>query len=469
MKKNLISVKGWIAPIVIYLFMLLITCGAASVVPMENWGGRYLAGVFAELAGMNALVAHLLAGTALFAVFAGMLCLSGRKGSRNVWLTGLLAVALPTAVYSQSYGSLNGAVTVVPAVALGLFYMVLVEKLLDEPKKQASYALPLFLMGLATPLFHEVPGLGLCILSVGMTVKYWKRGLWTLLLHSLVVCGGTIFALLSSDNVLLFSNVLSQAGAVVDNVLAGNWPMLILLTAACLLLIQPLRAERSKRCNQILRDLLVPVAVFALCPYLKTVAPFAAIVKILFAVVYAVGVRKTIHVYVHREARRHRLYRLLLATVAVALPLVLMDGQNDGLMLLPCLLLGAATLLLWGYAVQHFANLERFCRKLAPVVGILALSCCVWIAACNGLTDEARREYSRNQEALGATEVCLPEYPFADYRAEEAAALEGVTVEYCPWEEWDWESYFAAHRSADTDDGEEYENPVPTITKEEEE
>lgn len=466
MKKTNFSAKGWIAPVMVCLSLLLFTYGAVSVQSVQEYGGRILSGLLVDLAGSNALVAHLLAGTALFAAFLGLVILATKRdGKRPTYLAAVLALTVPAAVYSQSYGSLNGALTVAPAAALVLFYMVLVEKLLDAPKKKAIFALPLFLMGLAAPLFHEVLGLGLVLLSLRMTVKYWKRGSWVLLLHTLAACAGSVVALLLSK-LPLFTDLLYRTEAVVDGVLAGNWPLLVLLTTACLLLVQPLRSEHSKRCTRILRGLLWPVAVFALCPYLETVAPLAAALKIVFATMYALGVWNTIHVYVHREARRHRLYRLLWAVGALSLPMCLVGEQNDGLLLVPCLVLTAVTLLLWGYALSHFDKLERFWRKLVPVVCALTLFCFGWISVFNGITQDARTEHILSQESAGVTEIRLPEYPFAAYRGEEAEPA-GFTVESCPWEEWDWDSYVTKLSSADSGEteGEEYQNPLDSTTE----
>ncbi len=466
MKKTPISVKGWVAPVMVYLLLLLFTYGAASVQSVQEHGGRYLSHLLIDLAGSNALVAHLLAGTALFAAFVGLSFLSTRRGGkRPVQLAIVLALTLPAGVYSQSYGSLNGALTVAPVAALVLFYLVLAEKLLD--KNKTIYAIPMFLLGLTAALFHEALSIGLCILSVGLTVRYWKRS-WVLLLHSIAACVGTALLVLGELPLFTVDALLYRAETVVDGILAGNWPLLVLLTTACLLLVQPLRSERSKRCNRILRELLLPVAGFALCPYLKTVALLAAVLKLLFAAIYVLGLWNTIKVYVHREARRHRLYRLLAAVAAFALPLLFVGEQNEGLLYLPCLLLMAVTLLLWGYALQHFDKLERFWRKLVPMVCALTLFCVGWISVFNGITHDARLEHSRHQESIGVTEICLPEYPFAAYRAEEAE-LTGLTVEYCAWEEWDWESYVSSLFSSDSDEAEEYRNPLESITIGEEE
>lgn len=470
MKKNLMSAKIWVAPILVYLFFLLITCGAASLETTQK--GSFLSGLLVSLAGSHDLVAHLLAGTALFAAYLGMLLLAKDQNGTPVWLASLLALTIPAAVYSQTYGSLNGALSVAPAAALTLFYLVLAEKVLGAKHKKARYALPLFVLGVAAQFFHVSLSIGICILSFAMTVKYWKRGSWVLLLHSLSAWAGCVVALLFSEKIPWVSttNLLCRAEALVDGILAKNWPMLLLLTTACLLLIQPLRADRSKRCSQILQELLLPVAVFALCPYLKPVALIAAALKLLFAVVYLRGLWQTVKIYVNREHRRHQIQRLLAASGAFVLPLLLVGERNDGLFYLPCLLMAAATLLLWSYALHHFGNLERFCRKLMPAVGITVLCCCVWIAVCNNMTDGVRREYSRHQESAGATEICLPEYPFAEYRAEEAVDFTTLTVEFCPWEEWDWSGYYANLRSSDSDEGtdEEKTNNMPSFKDEEE-
>lgn len=472
MKKNLISAKIWVAPTLICLFFLLITCGAAAVSGVENSGGRVLTGLFVTLAESNALVAHLLAGISLFAAFLGMLLLAQGRSKKTVWLASVLALAVPVSVYSQTYGSLNGALTVAPAAALSLFYMVLLEKVLASKHQKARYALPLFLVGLAAAFFHEALALGLCLLSVGMTVKYWKRGSWILLMHSLAACGGCAVSLLFSMDASLFAatELLYRAERVVDGVLVENWAILLLLTGACLLLIQPLRSDRSKRCNQVLQELLVPVAFFALCPYLKTVPLFGAAMKLLFAAVYVRGLRMTVKIYVSRDHRRHQTYRLLAAVAAMALPCLFVAEPNDGLLYLPCLLLAAVTLLLWNYALQRYEKLAHACHKLLPAIGVIALCCCVWIGACNSMTDEVRREYIRQQETAGATEIVLPEYPFAAYRGEDPARVTPLAVTYCPWEDWDWSAYYASRASADSEEPIE-EEKIPNFNafKEEEE
>ena len=465
MKKNLISAKTWVAPGMVYLLVVLLTYGAASVQGAQEYGGRYLAKLFVDLAESHALVACLLAGTALFAAVAGLFVLCGRKERRPVWLSTVLALTLPVAVYSQSYGSLTGALTVVPVAALVLVYLAL----LETEKKPAIYIVFMPVLGLAAALFHEALSLGLCLLSIGLTAKYWKRS-WTLLLHSVAACAGCVLVMVTSCEAPLFtvSGLLNRAEAVVDGVLAKNWPLLAILTTACLLLIQPLRAERSKRCNRILRALLLPVTVFAVSPYLTTVPLFAAVLKILAAAIYVVGLWNTIRVYVSRESRRHRMYRLLVAVGAFSLPMLVVGERNDGLLYVPCLLMAAVAVLLWSCALHHYGKLETFCRKLLPKVGIVILCCCVWISVCNGMTDDVRREYTRKQESTGATEICLPEYPFAEYRAEVPVDT-AIPVEECAWEDWDWSSYYAERRSTDAQEEDVEETKIiPTVQSDEE-
>ena len=467
MKKNPILSKSWMPPVFIYLLVLLIAYGAAPVQVGQAYGGRYLAMLLTSLGNSNALLACLLAGTALFAAVAGLFLLCGRRKTKPVWLATALTLTMPTTIYSQTYGSLTGALTLVPVAALVLFYLILLEKLLDSEKKNVRYALPLFLLGATASLFHEALSFGLCLLSVGLTVKYWKRG-WALILHSLAACAGCVVVLLTSTEVFAAELLLERAEQVIDGVLATNRPLLLLLTTACLLLIQPLRAERSKRCNRILRELLLPVLGFAVCSYLEIVPLLAALLKIACAAVYCIGLWNTIQIYVSREARRHRLYRLLAAAGAFILPLLFMADQINGLLYLPCLLLTAVALLLWESAMHHYSKLEAFCRKLLPTVGIVVLCCCVWISVCNGMTDEVRREYTRKQESAGATEICLPEYPFAEYRAEVPVDT-AIPVEECAWEDWDWSSYYAERRSSDSQEEDVEETKViPTFQSDDE-
>lgn len=441
-------------------------------------GGSYLAGFLTGLFGGHDLLRHVVTGTAIFGVFLALVRFCKLKSVYTYFMAACLCIAMPSAIYAQTYAWVSGSFEVLIPACLNLLYLSKAASLLEGKRKSKMWTvLPMCVMGFAAQLFSESMGIGLCLLSASIfTVYYKKKGLsWHLAAHLIGAVLGCVLTWIVPGGLYFLrdmGDIFTNAAVIIDGVFADNWLVTVPLTLSCLLLIQPIRSERSKRCNQTLWCLLFPTLVFAVCTLVldKLTAHtillyFSCAAKFVASILYLIGVGRTARNYISKEATRSKVYLCIAGIAVFCLPLLFGSAPDANALYLPYLLLVCMTMILACYALHRYSRLEKFLRKPLAVLSCGILLCFLWISAFNGYTQDVRIEYTQDQMRQGAQEICLPDYPYGDYVWDASSdSIQSyyyyetpgdISFTFTSYEDWDWGEYYAKRSSKFEDEFEE--------------
>lgn len=432
-------------------------------------GGNYISAFLRAIMVDVPILRHLLLATMLSTAAIALLFFCGAERPYMHFVILFLSLAAPKAIFAYTFsGVIGGATYMIPAF-LTVMYLFTLSDLFVYKGNKKGWKIPfLFLSGFAVQMFSESIGVALLIISVVSLILLWRKyGFnWHLMAHAFGCILGLSLNLILSGSVDAVSNsfyaMVDQFTVVLDQLFVENILLLSVLTFVCLLLIQPIRLERSKNCNITLLLLLVPMGLFLVLNVLnEAMVPFTmiyralSIVKLILALSYCLGILRTVQHYVSKDKVIYRVRYALLGVLVFALVYTATGTAMPGMLYIPYLLMVGITGLMLVYALRHYDRMEKVLRKplfFAAVAGVLALSV---ITIANGKYCEIVDTHIRDNLQAGKTEITLPVAPYAERLAAtdlsdlsdyyDFPAYGEVDIDYVPYEQWDWMTYYEAH------------------------
>ena len=379
-----------------------------------------------------------------------------------------LALAAPAGIFSHTYGWVQGAsVTLLPAFLTALLIFSTSDLLYYKGRKK-SWKIPLlFLNGLVCQFFSEGIGIAVLLLSlIYLLILTKKHGFsWHLAAHFFgCVLGCTLNLLITGGTDMIsgsFYIMLDQLSLALDSLFIHNLFLMGMLTFVCLMLIQPVRSERSKNCERTLMLLLISYCLFVVlgvassvfAPY-RLILRFLAIAKLIAAAAYGYGILRTIQHYVSKDVVLIRVRVCLICIAVFVLVFSMVGTANEAYLYLPHLCIVAMIALLFQYSVRHYSRFEKSMGKTviaAAVIGILLLA---FVSVSNSYASSVAATHTKEQIQLDAGTVSLPEAPFPDYAMDHGQNMGqyyyvqtpgDVQFQTVPYAQWDWVSYQEAH------------------------
>lgn len=380
-----------------------------------------------------------------------------------------LGLAAPKAIFAYSFtGVIYGATVLIPAF-LTVMYLFTVSDLFVYKGNKKAWKIPfLFLSGISVQLFSESIGITLLAISLLCLVLLWKKyGFsWHLAAHSFGCLLGLILSLILSGTrdafVSDFYSILDQMSVALDGLFVENLLLIGLLTLGCLLLMRPVRLERSKNCNITLALLLIPMGLFLFLNVMNNVLiafsmiyRAATVVKLISVIVYCLGILRTVQHYVSKDKIICRItYSVYAVWICVAV-YAFTGTALPHILYIPYLLLVGCTVLLLGYYFRHLGSSEKALRKpllIASFAAVVALSV---ITISNGRYYEVKDTVIRESLEEGTTDISLPVAPFEKRLAPtdisvlseyyDFPSYGDVEISYVSFADWDWITYYEAH------------------------
>ncbi len=434
-----------------------------------NSGGNYLSAFLGAMCVDVPVLRHILIAAMLSMVVITLISYCGAEHSYAYYCALLLCLVPGAGIFSHAFGSVLGGVTVLIPAFLTILYLFTVSDLFIYKGRKKAWKIPfLFLSGLAAQLFTESLGVGILVLSLLLLILLTRKHGFSYHLgaHSFGSMLGFALSLLLKGGtdrfVHSFYLMVDQFTVALDQLFVENLLLIGLLTLACLLLVQPIRTERSKNCNKTLLLLLVPTVLFVLLNIIggalkafPVIYRYLTTLKLIASAAYCYGILRTIEHYVSKDRVILRVRHSLLALAVFVVTYSFCGTAQPHLLYLPHLCLVAVTVLIYLYAFHRYSRLDKVIRKplmLAAIAGILALS---FITAANGDYCAAVDTHIRESLAQGAGEITLPRAPYekrilratdsqlSDYY--DLPSYGTVEITYVPFEQWDWNTYYEAH------------------------
>ena len=403
---------------------------------------------------------------ATFLVWGVMLVLSYSEAKKAYlfFLSFAFVLMAPKEIFVQTYASLQGAVTVLFPSALLVLYLFSASDLFRYNGRKKGWKIPLlFIYGFFTALFDDRFTLAALLISLCLTFLLFKKCGFSLhmLSHLLGVLGGLILNLCIGGNGLQvvgsFYGILDQLDTAINALFIHNWIVVGTLTLVCLLLIQPIRSERSKKCRFTMALLIGSMFVLlffritdTILQTYKILGHYLTFLKAVAAGAYLYAVLRVIRYYVSKEHITTRVRNNLLAVVVFILVFTFMGGNSAELLYLPFLVLIASTVTLFVYVVRHYRHLEDSMKHYFLILGIVLCGLMCVISVSNANTVEVMEIHTRDELDAGKTEILLPALPYGMYgdpalQVGEQIFGESYTITFVPYDQWDWAAYREAH------------------------
>ena len=434
-------------------------------------GGSFLSAFLGALLIDVPLMRHLLIAGCLSALWITVISFSGGERPYMYFPLLFLGLTAPAGIFAYCFSSTLGAATVLPPALLTVLYVFTVSDLMLYKGRKKGWKIPfLFLSGLTGQLFSRGIGLSLLLLSLCFFLIVSRRyGLsWHLGAHCFgcVLGFGASLWLPGGADTLggSFYTMADQLTLALDLLFTENLLLLGLLTLGCLLLIRPLRRERSRNCNITLYLLLIPMAVFGV---LKVAAsplePFVSLgrfltaLKLPSALAYCIGIYRTLQHYVSKDKIRIRTGNALLALWVFLLVFAVTPTALPSVLYLPYGLMTAVTFLTGGYALRRYHSAEKVLRKPLFLVGVAGTLMISFVTLCNNGCWKAVDTHLRENLSAGTYDLTLPKPPYedrfvmgelSDYY--DFPSYGNVKISYVPFAQWDWKTYYETHKASVT-------------------
>lgn len=432
-------------------------------------GGNYLSALLGAVMVDIPVLYHLLFAAMMSVALITLVFFCDAQRPYMYFVILFLGLGAPAGIFAYSFTRAAGAATVMIPAFLALLHMFTVADLFVYKGQKKVWKIPfLFLSGFAVQMFSESIGIALFLVSLVCLILLWKRyGFsWHLASHCFGCIGGLTLSLILSGShdafVGSFYAMVDQFAGALDQLFIENLLLMGVLTLSCLLLIQPIRSERSKNCNITLCLLLISLGLFAVLNVandfmvaFSTIYRVLTILKLIAALAYCLGVLRTIQHYVSKDKV---IYRGKYAFLTVWIFIIVYGFTGTALpnmLYIPYLLLAGVTGLLLGYSFRHYDRMEKVIRKpllFAAIAGVLALSL---ITISNGSYWEVVDTHTKESLNAGNTKIVLPIAPFEERLAPTDYEVLSqyynfpnygeVELVYVPYKSWDWKTYYEAH------------------------
>ncbi len=432
-------------------------------------GGNYLSALLGAMCVDTPVLRHILIAAMLSVAVITLISYCGAERSYSYFAILLLCLVPATGIFAHTFGRVLGAVSVLIPAFLTVLYLFTVSDLFTYKGRKKSWKIPfLFISGFMTQLFAESIGVAILGLSLVFLILLTRKhgfsyhlgahsfGCMLGFTLSMVVRGG-------EDRFIdSFYVMVDQFTVALDQLFVENLLLIGLLTLACLLLVQPIRSERSKNCNMTLLLLLIPAVLFVLLNIIgaplkafPVIYRYLTFLKMVASIGYCYGILRTMEHYVSKDRVILRVHHSLIAVAVFVLTYSFCGTAQPNMLYIAHLFLVAVTVLTCLYALHRYSRLEKVIRKplmIASIAGVLALS---FITAVNGYHSTAVDTHIRESLAQGAMEIVLPEAPYekrilaatetqlSDYY--DFPSYGNVEITYVPFGQWDWNTYYEAH------------------------
>lgn len=437
--------------------------------------GRYLGNYLVALFGCSE-IARQIVRCAIMLVIVVCICRLHRCKSFAAYCAAfVLTIAVPTALYAQTYAWSAGFFNYVPPALLVLLYFPMLS---DTQRGRPRQAILPFLLGVCSQLFSENVTVGLLLYcSVLFAVHTKRHGFsYKLFGHLLGLVVGCVAMFLApgyrriGSDADTYRDVAVGIGAIVEMVgvnasqiatylFAENWGVLTLMTASCVILLDPFSAKLSKRKVILLCCLLIPCVYFVIDAAVlaelykeSTTQVIASALTCFMTVIYLVGLCGAILTIGSKEIRE-KLLLYLGGALAFSAPLLIVSPVSIRCVYLPYILLVCMALLLLRAAMQRIPRGRPFLRVSAIGLCACAMLCLAWISMWNGKTEQLRISYTQTLMQEGATQITLPDYPYQDHVW--GAGSSGINYYYyyetpgdiffrlTSYEQWDWDYFYS--------------------------
>ncbi len=432
-------------------------------------GGNYLSTLFSAVLVSVPILRHILIAVALGTICSVLISFCNAERPYMYFILLLLALAAPKGIFAGTFSVTTGAGTVLIPGLLTVLYVFTVSDLFVFKGRKKVWKIPfLFLSGFASQFFSEAIAVSVLILSVFFLIYIGVkiRFSWHLAAHCLGAAMGFVLSLLISGNTDVvadsFYTILDRLSFAMDQLFVHNLLLLGVFTLACLLLIQPIRAERSKNCNITLFLLLIPMGLFvvlnvawnALSAF-AVINRFLVVLKVVAGLCYCYGVFRTLQHYVSKDKIQIRIKGAIIAMWIYILVFTVFGLTYSAMLYIPYILMVGATVVLLAYTLHRHSRTEKVLRKplsFVSLVGVLALT---FITFCNSTYSTVVDTHIQDSLSEGNLQIVLPEAPYVDrlnsteeeiYSAYYNFPSYGnVELTYVPYTQWDWVQYYEAH------------------------
>lgn len=432
-------------------------------------GGNYLSSFLGAMMVDIPLLRHILVAGMLCTTLITLVFYSGAQKPYMYFVILFLGLAAPAKIFAYSFtGAVEPAVMLIPGF-LTILYLFTVSDLFVYKGKKKMWKIPLlFVSGLTVQFFTESIGTSVLIMSVIFLICLWKKHgfSWHLGAHSFGCVLGFVFSMIIGGTRDAFSNSLFEISdrwtVALDQLFIDNILIMVLLTLACLLLIRPVRSQRSKNCNKTLALLLIPMGVFLLFYVINdafvafpTIVRVLSIVKLVASVMYSIGLLHTLCYYVKKDSIVYRVRCGILGLWIFIFAYSVTSTALPGMLYIPYLLLISFIVLLGTYSFRYYDHLEKVLGKpffITAVAGVLAFA---FVTMVNGKYFEVFDTHIREGLEAGNTEIVLPIAPYEDRMTNtdltvlseyyDFSACGNVELIYVPYADWDWDTYYEVH------------------------
>lgn len=435
----------------------------------ENSGGNYLSALFTAILIDIPVLRHLLLAAALGSTFIAMTSFCGLEKPYMYFVLALLAIGTPATLFAYCFGNTSGNGTVLIPAFLLVMYLFSLSDLLYYKGRKKAWKIPfLFLSGFMGQLFSESIAVGILVVSLFFWIVLCKKyGFnWHLAAHSFGCVLGLVFSLVVSGTVDLISEsfyvIVDRLSSALDQLFVSNILIQSVMTISCLMLIQPIRTERSKNCNLTLAFLLIPMAVLFMLHVLRpameayrSLVMILTAVKLVAAIIYTYGLYRTLQHYVSKHTVLIRVQVCVVSVWVFVIVFALTGNALPHLLYIPYLLMVAATVALLVYAIHRYDRLGKVIRKPLFFVGLLGILALSLVTISNHGYCNVVDTHIGDCLSDDITQITLPCAPYEDRLVPtdltqlsdyyDFPSYGNVEITYIPFGQWDWETFYEAH------------------------
>lgn len=437
--------------------------------------GRILGNAFSGVFGCTGPGRELFRCALLLGVFLLVLSYCRIKTVPGYLLALAAVVALPPALFSQTYSWASGFFNYVPPALTLLLYLRVSSSLLEDPQKHDGPALGigLLLLGFSGQLFVEHTTVAACLLGASVLGLYIRRRRlsWGLSGFLLGALGGAAVMFLAPG----YGNINREGYRTVSHTFAGlfedvranfrsltgfltedNWAVVLVLSGLCVSLLVRFqsqnRRDRALKTFALLAVTACPAffyvdrAILSAMQYSGWINMLSFFAGLFMNLAYLAGVGAAALLCVPKGVRRTRVLLSLLAILFIAAPTLVVHPIGARLFYPPYILLLCVIFLLLEEALAGWKPFRKSLRIPAVAAAMVVLMGYSWICIWNGRVEAARTRFALEQIAQGASQVELPNYIYGDYvHAPNSTAMQtvwyreepgDVEFSFIPYEEW---------------------------------
>ncbi len=392
-------------------------------------------------------------------------------------LSYLYVLAIPTAIFSETYSWTFGFFNYVPPVMLVLFYLVMVQK--EFSKRTAKWKglkiVGTFLLGVCSQLFMENVTIYVLIMSIAINIFYIrkeKRVSAVALFHTLGAAAGTLLMFSSPvyrtvtagtdtyreapDGIAgLFQAARENWCEISKYTVRGNILLLIMVLLICFWLLYKNAREKDIR-TRILRTINSCIltgtsAYFFFANILEwdeKIEAYTAffLLDVLMFVLFIISVMMTVILCVKETEQRSRSLFFLISAFVLVGPLLFVTPVGPRCFYASYIFTGLAFLNIVAYIIeQEHWNLRRLAAP-ACVLMACVTAYYLYIFFNIGEVEQERDSYIIERMQEGDTVIMVPEFPYSDYLHDPHGWKIGLKfyyekqedIEFCfiPYSEW---------------------------------